>query len=233
VRKQFAQLTQQLGWAARPDDSDEQKALRGALLEIVGEAADAAAVATANDLVQRYIKDPTSVDGTLSASAFTVAAENGGVELYNQFTAALANSRSTDEYYHYLYSLPRFQQPELVSRTLALVDRGDVRQQEFPRFFAALLSNPAAREPAWNYLKAHWDNLSEKVSSFGGNGALTALGTACSAQMREDVQQFFSTHRAPGAERTVQQSVERMNSCIEFKRLQQPDMQKWLAEAGS
>ncbi len=229
VRQQFAPLAQHLGWAARPDDSDEQKALRGALLEILGEAADPDAVAAANDLVQHYMKDPTNVDGTLSAAAFTVAAENGGLELYNQFTAALANSRSTDEYYHYLYSLPRFRQPELVSRTLALVDRGEVRQQEFPRFFAALLSNPAAREPAWNYSKAHWDNLSEKVSSFGGNGALTALGTACSPQIRDDVQQFFRAHRAPGAERTVQQSLERMNSCIEFKRLQQPDMQKWLA----
>jgi aminopeptidase N len=142
----------------------------------------------------------------------------------------MPKSRSTDEYYHYLYSLPQFRQPELVTRTIALADKGDVRQQEFPRFFAALLSNPVARQPAWEYLKSHWDVLSEKVSSFGGNGALTALGNSCDAKFRSDVQQFFGSHPAPGAERTVKQSLERMNNCIEFKQLQEPEMQKWLAE---
>jgi aminopeptidase N/puromycin-sensitive aminopeptidase len=231
VSQQFSPLARQLGWTVRPGDSDEQKALRAALLEILGSAADADAVATANELLQHSIKDPAAVDATTGATAFTVAAENGGVELYNQFTAALPKSRSSEEYNHYLYSLPHFRQPELVTRTLALVDSGEVRQQEFPRFFAALLSNPAARQPAWDYLKAHWDNLSEKVSSFGGNGALTALGNSCSPQLRDDVQQFFTAHRAPGAERTVRQSLERMNNCIEFKQLQEPEMQKWLAEA--
>jgi aminopeptidase N/puromycin-sensitive aminopeptidase len=230
VGQQFSPLAQQLGWTVRPGDSDEQKALRAALLGILGDAGDANAVATANDLVQRYMKDPNSVDGTLSATAFTVAAENSGVELYNQFAAAMPKSRSTDEYYHYLYSLPQFRQPELVTRTIALADKGDVRQQEFPRFFAALLSNPVARQPAWEYLKSHWDVLSEKVSSFGGNGALTALGNSCDAKFRSDVQQFFGSHPAPGAERTVKQSLERMNNCIEFKQLQEPEMQKWLAE---
>jgi aminopeptidase N len=230
IAQQFSPLAGQLGWTVRPNDSDEQKALRAALLGILGDAGDADAVATANDLVQRYIKDPNSVDGTLSATAFTVAAENGGAELYNQFAAAMPKSRSTDEYYHYLYSLPQFRQPELVTRTIALADKGDVRQQEFPRFFAALLSNPIARQSAWDYLKSHWDTLSEKVSSFGGNGALTALGTSCNAKFRDDVQQFFASHHAPGAERTVKQSLERTNSCIEFKQLQEPEMQKWLAE---
>jgi hypothetical protein len=48
--------------------------------------------------------------------------------------------------------------------------------------------------------------------------------------MRDDVKQFFASQHAPGAERTMQQSLERMNNCIEFKQLQEPLMQKWLLQ---
>jgi hypothetical protein len=47
--------------------------------------------------------------------------------------------------------------------------------------------------------------------------------------MREDVKQFFASHPAPGAERAVQQSLERIKSCVDFKLRQQSNMQQWLA----
>jgi len=36
--------------------------------------------------------------------------------------------------------------------------------------------------------------------------------------------------RAPGAERALQQSLERMTNCIEFKQLQGDNMQTWLQQ---
>jgi hypothetical protein len=41
-------------------------------------------------------------------------------------------------------------------------------------------------------------------------------------------QEIFTSHRAPGAERALRQSLERINSCIEFKQLQGGNMQKFL-----
>ena len=51
-------------------------------------------------------------------------------------------------------------------RTLALIDQGKIRQQDYVRIFPALLADSPAREIAWDYLKAHWDSLAEKVTSF-------------------------------------------------------------------
>jgi len=106
-----------------------------------------------------------------------------------------------------------------------------VRQQNYPTLFQALLAGPG-RELTWNYMKEHWSDLAEKVTSFGGRGAVAALGNSCSESMRDDVKKFFTDHRAPGAERALQQSLERMNTCIEFKQLQQANMQQWLAAQG-
>src|SRR5207248_1976162 len=201
VRAQFAAPAQQLGWESRASDTDEQKALRAGLLEILGTAGDAEAIAASRKLVNEYMRDARSVDGTLIGSAFTVVTENGDQELYERFQKALNESKSTDDYYHYLYALAAFRQPEFVSRTLGLIDQDKIRQQDYPRFFGALLANPATRDAAWKYLKDHWDSLAQKVTSFGGAGAVSALGNACTTEMRDGIKQFFANHHAPGAER--------------------------------
>jgi aminopeptidase N len=231
VRQQFEPLAKEVGWNANANDNDEQKALRASLLGILGSAGDPEAVAAAQKITQAYIKDPGSVEGTIVGPALAVAAENGDAALYEQFAQAMANARTTEEYYHFLFGLTSFRQPELAQKTLALIDQGKIRQQDYVRIFPALLAESPAREIAWDYLKAHWDALAEKVTSFGGSGAVSALGGFCSIEKHDEIKQFFATHRAPGAERALQQSLERITNCIEFKQLQSENMQKFLQQA--
>lgn len=229
VRAQFAPLAGELGWEPRASDTDQQKALRTILLPVMGEAGDPEAIAAANKIVQEYLRAPGSTDATITGAAFALAAEHGNAELYKTLSDALSKAHSTGEYYNYLFALAEFRQPELVQRTLALIDQRRIRQQDYPSFFAALLRNPVARDETWKYLKSHWDDLAEKVTSFGGRGAVSALGNFCSVAAKDDVRQFFAMHRAPGAERALQESLNAMDNCMEFKQLQQANMEKWLA----
>jgi aminopeptidase N len=153
---------------------------------------------------------------------------NGDAALYDQFADAMEHAHNAEEYYHFLYALTAFRRPELAKRTLALIDQAKIRQQDYTGLFSALLAESPAREIAWDYLKAHWDSLAEKVASFGGRGAVSALAGFCSVEMRDDIKQFFTDHRAPGAERALRESLERINSCVEFKQLQGGNMQKFL-----
>jgi aminopeptidase N len=230
VVQQFAPLAKEVGWNAKANDSDDRKALRASLLGILGSAGDPDAVAMAKRITQAYIKDPTSVEGTIIGPALAVAAESGDAALYEQFIQAMEHARSTEDYYHFLFALTSFRQPELAQRTLALIDQGKIRQQDYVRIFPALLAESPAREIAWDYLKAHWDSLAEKVTSFGGSGAVSALGGFCSVEKRDEIKQFFTDHRAPGAERALQQSLERITTCVEFKQLQGDNMQKFLQQ---
>jgi aminopeptidase N/puromycin-sensitive aminopeptidase len=233
VREQFTPLAKELSWTAKPRDSDEQKALRASLLKILGGAGDPDAVAAAKQITQAYMKDPKSVDGTIIGPAIDVTAENGDAALYNQFSDAMNRAKAPDEYYTYFGALAAFRDPELVKRTLSLVDQGKIRQQDYLRLFPALLSNPAGRELAWEYLKEHWDSLAEKVTSFGGRGAVSSLGDFCSTATHDEIQQFFADHRAPGAERALKQSLERIKNCTEFTTLQGKNMEQWLSHPGN
>jgi ERAP1-like protein len=227
---QFSPVAQELGWEPRPGDTDEQKILRAGLLAVLGEAGDSAAMTAARNIVEQYLRQPGSTDGTITGAAFSVAAANGDADLYQTLTTALGKTTSTDEYYNYLFALADFRRPELVERTLQLISNGRVRQQDYPAFFAAMLANPVSSRAAWSYLKSHWDELAQKVTSFGGRGAVSALGNFCSVQEKDDVKQFFATHHAPGAERALQQSLEAIDNCIQFKQLQQAKLEVWLAK---
>jgi aminopeptidase N/puromycin-sensitive aminopeptidase len=230
LREQFAPLAQELGWEASPTDSDERKIMRASLLQIMGNAGDNATVAAARKIAQQYLSTPDSVEGTLVGPALSVAARNGDAALYQQLASFLTSAKSTDHYNNVLFALAAFPQGDLLQRTLDLIDQGKVRQQLYPLLFSALLNNPASRDITWSYMKGHWADLAEKVSSFGGGGAVSALGNVCNAQMQDDVQQFFSNHPAIGAERTLRQSLENIDACLKFKQLQQPSMIEWLAE---
>lgn len=230
LRAQFSPIEGEIGWEPRVGEPEENRAIRATLLAMLGEAGDATAVAAAQKLVQQYLAEPGSTDATMTGAAFQVAATNGDAALYDRITSALGKAKSSQEYRNYLFALAEFRKPDLVQRTLGLIDNGTVRQQDYPGLFAALLANPASRDAAWNYLKTHWTDLQEKVTSFGGRGAVSALGDFCSSQEKQDVQRFFADHRAPGAERALQQSLESMDSCMEFRQLQQANMEKWLAQ---
>ena len=46
--------------------------------------------------------------------------------------------------------------------------------------------------------------------------------------MRDDVKQFFAAHPATGAQRAVQQSLEKIDGCIDFQRRQGDNLKRWL-----
>ena len=230
LRTEFSPIEREIGWEPRAGEPEENKAIRATLLPVLGEAGDPAALAAAQKVVQQYLAQPGSTDATVTGAAFQVSAANGDAALYDTLASALGKAKSSQEYYNYLFALAEFRKPDLVQRTLGLIDNGTVRQQDYPGLFAALLANPVTRPAAWNYLKTHWNDLQEKVTSFGGRGAVSALGNFCSAEEKQDVQKFFADHRAPGAERALQQSFESMDSCMEFRQRQQSNMEKALAQ---
>jgi aminopeptidase N/puromycin-sensitive aminopeptidase len=58
---------------------------------------------------------------------------------------------------------------------------------------------------------------------------VSAAASFCSTGSREDVQSFFAAHKVPATERTLKQSIERIDGCIEFRALQEPNLKQWLA----
>ena len=78
-------------------------------------------------------------------------------------------------------------------------------------------------------MKEHWDKIQTLLTPELGSILVGSTSSFCSAQARDDVQQFFAAHKVASADRAVKHSIERINGCIELRGLQEPNLHNWLA----
>jgi puromycin-sensitive aminopeptidase len=195
----------------------------------MGEAGDADALARAKELVAESAADPASVDATLANAAFAIAARSGDAALYDDWLGRMDHAATPEEHDRYLFSLALFREPPLVERSIALWTSPRLREQDVAGFVSRMIGNPASRDAGWKALEERWPDMRQKLISFGGGGAVAALGVYCDEKTRDDIGAFFASHAAPGAERAVQRSLEGIDDSVELKARQAASLDRWLA----
>jgi aminopeptidase N/puromycin-sensitive aminopeptidase len=208
--------------------------LRSRLLRALGQdARDPNAIAQARKIADQALADPASVDRQLAGAALGVAALNGDSEFYEKVMAGVKNAKSPEEYYTYLFTLPRFNDQKLLERTLDFAISPDVRSQDALGLVTGVLENPEGERLAWDFIRQHWSEIEKAGGPFASAEVVHATSTFCDAEMRGQVTEFFNAHKIEAAERTYRQSIERINNCVDLKSQQQPQLASWLGQHGN
>ena len=231
IRGRFGPVLSALGLPGNASDPDERHSRRAELLTLVGETGnDADVQRQARELAAAYIANPSSLSGTLAPAVLRVAALGGDAALYDRYLAQLRTlSAQPEEYYRFFGALSWFQDPALVQRTLTFALSPEVRTQDTAQLIAGLITRPSSREAAWSFVKAQWPTLIQKLGTFQGiPGIVGAAGSFCSAKEAADVRQFFAANPVPSSERTLQQALERIDTCAALVSRQQPALAAWL-----
>jgi aminopeptidase N len=172
----------------------------------------------------------TTLEPTMAAAIVSVAAEHGDAALFNGLKAAADRAEAPSEHYRYLYALAEFSDPVLVDRGLALALSSELRSQDTASYVGRFLRNPRTNARAWTFVKQHWSELAPKFSiSAGDTRVVSSLESFCDPASRDDIKRFFAAHKLPAASRTLDQTLERINTCIAIKEKQSPALQTWLA----
>jgi aminopeptidase N len=234
VRDFYRPLLREVGWKPAPNESLDARQLRGLAVDQLGEyGRDQQVIAESRKLAEQYIEDTSSVPSDLIGPVLSIAARNGDAALYDKLLNAAKNSKVPTQYYRFLNRLTEFSDPSLLKRTLELAISPDVRSQDSANVLANVLANPDGRDLAWTFIKTHWDDIGKRLPNFGAAGAIVGTtGVFCDARSRDDVQQFFTEHKLPQAERTLKQAVNRINDCIELRNQQAPKLADWLRQHG-
>ncbi len=236
VRNTFSPVLQQVGSTPKPNESPEVKQKRAVLYTLLGNLAnDPSVIEQARSITQQYMKDPKSVDGTLSRAAIAVAARHGDPQLYAEFKAKLKEQgKSPEEYYRYFYGLADFPQSDLIQQTLDWTLTPDVRGQDL-YVLLSLIGNPNGETLTWDFMRSHYDDIVKKTGGgLGGAGIFQyAVPNFCDAQKREQVEQFFQQHPMPGTERLQKEAIESIGSCISLREQQSPKLAAWLQQNAS
>jgi aminopeptidase N len=219
-----------LGLDTAPNDDDDRRALRAAIISSLGTTgADSDVIARARAAVDRALGGGPAIDPAAATALLGVAAAHGDRRLYDALIRAADGAASPEEYYRYLNVLPRFRDPALVDRAL-LETRSRVRSQDTSSYLATFFDNPAARERAWAFVKASWADLQPKIRiAFGEGRLIGAMGSFCDAGTRKDIREFFTAHPLPTAARSLGETLERIDNCIALRERETPLVTEWLA----
>ncbi len=220
-----------VGFAVATTDVGDRRTLRATLIGTLGTiGADADIVAASRAALDRALDGGRPLDPSVARTIVRVASEHGDLKLYDALMAASDRATSPEERYRYLYARTEFRDPALVDRALQYSLSPQLRSQDTAIYLGRLFGNAAARPRAWAFLKQHWTELEPKITiSLGDISLIRSLAPFCDAETRDDIQTFFAAHKLPTATRTLDQTLERINNCIDLRDKQTPTLTEWLA----
>ncbi|MBS1806247.1 MAG: M1 family metallopeptidase [Acidobacteria bacterium] len=209
-------------------DTPNKKQLRALLFATLGDAKDPQILTQAREISQKYLADQNSVEPNIAQTALQITARNGDAKLFDELQKVSETSTNPEIQSGALHLLALFEKPDLAQRALQYAVSGKVRNQDAAIQLAISLSTDNNRDLTWKFIQDHWDEVKKEFTPELGSSLVAATSTFCSAQARDDVSQFFSSHKVPAADQTLKHSIERINGCIELRNLQEPNLRSWL-----
>ena len=91
-----------------------------------------------------------------------------------------------------------------------------------------VVENPAGRRIGWDFMRTHWAEMEKILGGFNTGDLVGSTSAFCDSGMRDEVKNFFATHKPPAQERTLKQSLERISYCVNVRSLQADDLATWL-----
>jgi aminopeptidase N/puromycin-sensitive aminopeptidase len=232
VRNFAAPIYRQTGFVPQPGEDTSRAQVRNVAIQLLaGIVRDPDVINSARSIAGQYLRDPNSVNPSIAGVALQAAALTNDAALYDQYLAALKTAKDPGTYYRFFNSLPLFDSPALLHRTLEFALSAEVRNQDTATLFAIALQNERTREATWDFIRQNWDEVDKHLPPFEGEVEVVGSTSAfCDAQHLDQVKQFFTAHPAQGAERTLQQSLDAINQCIALRSAQQPKLAEWLKQ---
>lgn len=230
LRDIFGDLSRKVGWEIKPNEKHTDPMLRSLALFAFGHAGDKHTIRKAQELFKGMQKGKISLNPDLKGVVYALVAKNGGSDEYEWFMKRHQTEELPEEKNRLLYSLARFKDEKLIKRTLEYSFSKNVRAQDTPAVFSHVGDNRSGADLAWEFTKANWDEILERYGK-GGHILPRMVKPAVvftSKKKAEDIKKFFKTHEAPGAERAVEQVIEKIYSNADWLRRDKDKIKAWL-----
>jgi puromycin-sensitive aminopeptidase len=207
-----------LGWTAKKGESELESQLRGDLIGALGTVAeDKAYQERAKELYTQYEKAPESIDRNLIPALVSIVAHTGGSPEYEKFYGKFKTAQTPQEETRYLFALANFRVEELIDCTLDLTINGEVRTQNSPYLMRGILLNKRARERAWSFMKAHWDEMLRQYPDNSIPRMCEGIIGLVTAELEKDVREFFAQHPVKQGAKQMEQHLERLRVAVACK----------------
>ena len=206
---------ERVGWTPKEGEPALVSQLRGDLIGALGTVAeDKACQERARELYARYEIDADAVERNLVPALVSIVAHTGDAADYEKFYKKYKIAKTPQEETRYLFSLGAFRPPELIDRTLKMTVSGEVRTQNSPYLMRGILFNKDARDKAWAFMKAHWEEMLRQYPDNSIPRMCEGIIGLVSPELEADVKQFFVQHPVKQGAKQIEQHLERLRIAV-------------------
>ncbi len=232
VRDRYGAAWRAAGWDAQAGEGDVDRLRRAALLRAVGlRGRDEAVIEEASARVGRFAGgDRGALEPNLVDAAVTLAARGGDAARWDAFKDRFEREVDPAWRRRWLLGLAAFEAPEQVERSLALLFGDGVPLQDWASFAAGLLSNPAARGPAWARLRAEWPAVTSRLANAPmlWRRVVEATGLLTTRAELEEARAFYAARPVEPVKAAVAQTLERLAEDVALAERARPALGAWL-----
>ena len=206
-----------LGWDGRAGEGPRTPTLRAQMVAALGTiGADTDVRAEARRRLDAAERGTTALDPDLASAIIATVAASGGPEDYERFVEHYRHPATPQEEIRYLYALAGFTDPALAARTFEFA-RTEVRSQDAPFVIQLLLAGRDNGVSTWQRVQDHWDELVARIPANIVPRMVGGVSSLCrDGDLAAEVTAFVQAHPLPIAQRTVDQTLERLSINVSF-----------------
>ena len=220
----LAPKLQQLGWEEKAGESDEQRDMRQAVIELLAQIGDPAVIAEARTRFQKFIKNPDSLPPASRDVVMGIVGRYADEASYNQLLDLTLKAQGSRERQRYGMALMSAADPKLAARTLEIALRPDLPPEIASMVVPAVASNEHVKQ-AWDFATAHQEPLMKLQDAMMSTHFFPAiLGTSSNIADAEMLESFVQSHFGPDAQGVAKRASESIRVRAKRKQLLLPQL---------
>lgn len=209
-RHLFSPLAKKLGWETKDKETHLETLLRSLVLSRLVSFNCEKTCEEAKKRFYLHKEGKQILPADLRMTCYKGVLQNADEKVYNEMLDLYRSTDLHEEKDRISRALGSIQNAALLQKVIQFAMSEEVRAQDAVFVIASVAVNPVGRDLSWNYFKENWKIL---LDQYSGGFLLTRLvkhvsENFASEEKALEVEKFFKSHEFPGAERTVQQSIE-------------------------
>jgi len=232
----YGARARQLGWEAKPGESDDDRLLRPAVNAVIAnQAEDPAAIAQAKSLALAWLDDHKAVQPDMAGTVLATAAHHGDRALFDRLRATAKQEKNDDFRGILLACMGSFRDPAITKIALPILLTDEFDSRESLNILFGASESPKTRDVAYEFVKQNWDALIAKFPTDTGAFLPFVAGGYCDTGHRQDAEKFFDgrSTKFTGGPRNLAQMLEEIDLCVAYKKAQEPSVGAFLENYGS
>jgi aminopeptidase N len=222
----------EIGWEPKSGEPVKTALLRASLIKALGDLNDKEIVAGCRERFQKYLSDPKSLAPDLRPAVLAVVGRYADDATWNKLHQLGLKTTSIEEKQNYYDALASAIDPKLAARTLEISIGAELPTSRATYLVAKVGRQSEHPEVAWNFAKAHMNQLLAKADALSANSYAPSFFNLFSDSTRvAELERYAKSNLPPTAAKDVAKAIDELGFRAELKPRLLTEIGAWLTDA--